>query len=75
MSRSQCTKSGLGAISTVEDIETEINGLGVLPCGHFHIPLSFMTLIDISCTTFIYLILENTLILTKTNDDINSGSD
>jgi len=29
MSRGQCSKFGLGAISTVDDIETDLNGLEV----------------------------------------------
>jgi len=30
ISSGRCTTSGLGEVLTIEDIETEINGLGVL---------------------------------------------
>ena len=67
----------------VEDIGTEINGVGginYLTLRTFaHSIIVHMTSIDNSCSTFIGLTLENiattTLILTKANDDINSGND
>ena len=65
----------------VEDIGTEI-GLEVdyltLPTFAYSI-IVHMTFIDISCSMFVYLILENIItspvILTKANDEINSSSD
>ena len=63
MNRSQCTESGLGEISTVADIGTEINGLGVLATCLADISHSIVvhtTSIDISCTMFVYSNLENT---------------
>jgi len=82
MGRGQCITSGLGEMSMVEYIGTEISGLEVdyltLPTFAYSI-IVHMTFIDISCSMFVYLILENIItspvILTKANDEINSSSD
>jgi len=63
MSRSQYTKSGLGAMSMVKDLGEKINGVGVLALTlrtFSHSIIVHMTSIDNSCSTFVDLILENT---------------
>jgi len=84
MSSGRGTTSGLGGISMVEDIGTEINGVGGINYltlrTSSHSIVVCMTSIDNSCSTFVDLILENIVTTTythsdKANDKRDSGSD